>query len=318
MSMVEEDFGSDTDDEDYIPEGDGHQASEEENSGDNENTEDGNDEKKPRKSGGKKSSKCVDMPKSRPSMFDSEEKVDWTEDLNHKSEEKEKKKVDDLWADFKKDTSTSKNISKPASTGGFSSIFNSAPQTDVKTPNSSKTSSTNNRLAGLFDVEKKIETQPAKQKSKSIFSDLFDDSPKEVKSVKPSDSSEQTKCKDDKIEITKVYDFAGESVTVSKKVSADSQEAEKFLSSSKRSATGGGLSGVVGSLEKKAKLGCLDKSKMDWNRFVDENSIREELSTHNKGKDGYVEKQQFLERTDHRQFELEKAVRDKNRKLLMK
>ena len=32
----------------------------------------------------------------------------------------------------------------------------------------------------------------------------------------------------------------------------------------------------------------------------------------------YVEKQMFLERADYRQFELEKAVRDKNRKSLMK
>merc|ERR1712218_549703 len=79
-----------------------------------------------------------------------------------------------------------------------------------------------------------------------------------------------------------------------------------------------GLAGIVGSIGKKQKLGVLDKSKLDWNHFVKEEGIKEELTTHNKGKDGYVEKQMFLERADLRQFEIEKAIRDKNRKSLLK
>ena len=72
------------------------------------------------------------------------------------------------------------------------------------------------------------------------------------------------------------------------------------------------------STPQKPKLGCLDKSQLDWNSYVKENNIREELSTHNKGKDGYVEKLEFLERADVRQFEQEKALREKTRKSLMK
>jgi len=104
-------------------------------------------------------------------------------------------------------------------------------------------------------------------------------------------------------------------------VSADSKEAAKFLSAEASASTSkrqGGLAGVVGSISKKPKMGCLDKSKLDWNQFVQENNIREELSTHNKGKDGYVEKLEFLERADLRQFEQEKALREKTRKSLMK
>ena len=37
---------------------------------------------------------------------------------------------------------------------------------------------------------------------------------------------------------------------------------------------------------KKTKMGTLDKSKMDWNQFVNEEGIKEELVTHNRGKDG--------------------------------
>ena len=39
-SMTEADFGSDTDDDDYVPEGETHEASEEENSGEDENNVD--------------------------------------------------------------------------------------------------------------------------------------------------------------------------------------------------------------------------------------------------------------------------------------
>jgi len=38
-ALNEADFGSDTDDDDYVPEGEQHEASEEENSGDDENND---------------------------------------------------------------------------------------------------------------------------------------------------------------------------------------------------------------------------------------------------------------------------------------
>ena len=51
----------------------------------------------------------------------------------------------------------------------------------------------------------------------------------------------------------------------------------------------GGLNSIMGAITGKApKMGTLDKSKMDWNKFVTEEGIKEELQTHNKGKDGYV------------------------------
>ena len=36
----------------------------------------------------------------------------------------------------------------------------------------------------------------------------------------------------------------------------------------------------------KVKMGCLDKSKLDWNSYVEAEGIKEELATHNRGKDG--------------------------------
>ena len=73
---------------------------------------------------------------------------------------------------------------------------------------------------------------------------------------------------------------------------ADSKEGQKFLKGQdepkKRpaSSSGGGLSNLVNAINKKPKMGCLDKSKMDWDQYVANQGIKEELETFNKGKDG--------------------------------
>ncbi|XP_029910430.1 craniofacial development protein 1 [Myripristis murdjan] len=138
------------------------------------------------------------------------------------------------------------------------------------------------------------------------------------------------------VTITKVFDFAGEEVRVTKEVSADSREAKGFLKSQtaeqeeqreESSSSPGALlpgpsakrpSGVSSLLSriggKKQKMSTLEKSKMDWDAFKTEEGINDELAIHNRGKDGYMERKNFLERVDHRQFELEKAVRLSNMK----
>ncbi|XP_071744797.1 craniofacial development protein 1 [Lepeophtheirus salmonis] len=77
----------------------------------------------------------------------------------------------------------------------------------------------------------------------------------------------------------------------------------------------GGLGSIMDALStKKTKIGCLDKSKVDWDAFVEKEGLKEELATFNRGKNGFVEKQMFLERADLRRFELEKGAREKTRK----
>uniref|UniRef100_A0A3P8TKR3 Craniofacial development protein 1 n=1 Tax=Amphiprion percula TaxID=161767 RepID=A0A3P8TKR3_AMPPE len=125
---------------------------------------------------------------------------------------------------------------------------------------------------------------------------------------------------------------------VNTEVSADSREAKSYLKaqnaktgedgdnektssasqptlpgpSAKRPA---GMSSVLDRIGgKKQKMSTLEKSKMDWDAFKSEEGITEELAIHNRGREGYVERKNFLERVDHRQFELEKAVRLSNMK----
>ncbi|XP_052007786.1 craniofacial development protein 1 [Xyrauchen texanus] len=160
---------------------------------------------------------------------------------------------------------------------------------------------------------------------------------------KPSTVSQQQEDKpkeSSKVTITKVFDFAGEEVRVTKEVDADSREAKSFLqteentqedkeqqsipsepklslpnssgSSVKRPAGMGSILNRIGG--KKQKMSTLEKSKLDWDTFKTEEGISDELAIHNRGKEGYVERKNFLERVDHRQFELEKTVRLSNMK----
>ncbi|KAK3733989.1 hypothetical protein QZH41_009850 [Actinostola sp. cb2023] len=149
-----------------------------------------------------------------------------------------------------------------------------------------------------------------------------------------------------KVTITKTFDFAGEAVTVTKTVDAGSDEAKKaqkeevsmkpttaapVSASVKRK---GGLSNLLGQIGKKPKISTLEKSKLDWENFKTETGIADDLKIFNKN--GYVwfsqsfrcshlnttfmahyrylERQDFLQRTDERLFEREKETRATMRK----
>jgi len=66
------------------------------------------------------------------------------------------------------------------------------------------------------------------------------------------------------------------------------------------------LDDLLNSLGKK-KISTLEKSKLDWQNFKSKEGIEEELKE--KTKDGYLERQAFLARTDYRQFEQERDIR---------
>jgi hypothetical protein len=70
------------------------------------------------------------------------------------------------------------------------------------------------------------------------------------------------------------------------------------------------ISNMLSNLKKKSKLTTLEKSKLDWNKFKEEHNLEEEISCFNRGKSGYLERQDFLQRTDLKQFEIEKELRN--------
>ncbi|NP_001355267.1 craniofacial development protein 1 isoform 5 [Mus musculus] len=116
---------------------------------------------------------------------------------------------------------------------------------------------------------------------------------------------------------------------VTKEVDAASKEAKSFLKQTEREkpqalvtspATplpagsgikrASGMSSLLGKIgAKKQKMSTLEKSKLDWESFKEEEGIGEELAIHNRGKEGYIERKAFLDRVDHRQFEIERDLR---------
>ena len=167
---------------------------------------------------------------------------------------------------------------------------------------------------------------PSNKQTRNGNSNLSDLSTAKSKLNNPSSNDIKL---DDTITITKVYDFAGEEVTVKKEVKRDSKEAISHLKQStsnsghqsalsrmfnksgpnKSMKRPGGIGNVLGKIGKKPKLSTLEKSKIDWNVYKEETGIGNELLSYNKGKDGYLEKVSFLQRTDMRQYEHEKALR---------
>lgn len=192
--------------------------------------------------------------------------------------------------------------------------------------------------------EKQLTEEEEKKRADSLWADFMKDTAVISKS-KPQNSINRSNERSppiqkpkvqEKVKITKVFEFAGEEVKVEKEVSADSAEARLSLSSAENSATKpsestspaakervrggvkraglGGISSVLGQIGKKAKISTLEKSKLDWDNFKKQENIEEEINTHNKGKDGYLERQDFLQRADLRQFEIEKQLRSTSRR----
>ncbi|KAG8437720.1 hypothetical protein GDO86_008434 [Hymenochirus boettgeri] len=184
----------------------------------------------------------------------------------------------------------------------------------------------------MSDVSPKSQLPPPT--CSSLNDQTIGKTPKDTKniSVAKNDTSKQK----DKtmVTITKVFDFAGEEVRITKEVDSSSKEAKSFIKqqeksvqepSEKSSNTSiplgsgmkrpGGMSSILGNLgSKKQKMSTLEKSKMDWEAFKEKEGIGEELAIHNRGKDGYIERKAFLERVDYRQFEREREIRLKNMK----
>ena len=80
------------------------------------------------------------------------------------------------------------------------------------------------------NTSKESPKEETSQKTMSIMDSIFSSFEKksEVK-AKPTQEKEEKGEDDGKVTITRVFDFAGEAVEVSKKVDADSKEGQKFL-----------------------------------------------------------------------------------------
>lgn len=283
-----EDFSTSDEDEDYVPSG-GEYSEDDVNELVKEDEVDG-DEQAEKTKGKRRKAQSIPARKRKQSGLLLNEEDDGKEDSGGSSSEEgeeeqeggpgsenaRKKKEDELWASFLNDVGPKSKA---------------APSSQVKVAEETEETSSSKPLVKADELEK----------------------PKESEKVK----------------ITKVFDFAGEEVRVTKEVDATSKEAKSFLKQTEKEkpqtlvtsaatplpAGSGvkrtsGMSSLLGKIgAKKQKMSTLEKSKLDWENFKEEEGIGEELAIHNRGKEGYIERKAFLERVDHRQFEIERDLR---------
>lgn len=277
--MDPEDYPSDSDasDEDFRPDKVEDDSASEVDSDDNLEGHDAEDDGEETGGGGRKrkqKSKKAGNKKAKVNNSATKEKKESTGDENLKEDDEDEERLTDaLWADFLAGTGNS-NGPKISEPKTATSTKKELPR---KTPETTKTTPEPNKIAT----------------------------------------------------VTKIFEFAGEAVEVTEEVSKSpaGQSVKPIgkaaLGSSNGNAgpakpfsgrpSGGGLGAVLGQIGKKNKLSTLEKTKLDWNSFKRSQGIEEELQTHNKGKDGYLERQDFLQRADVRQFEIEKSFRQTTR-----
>ncbi|ANB15169.1 Swc5p [Sugiyamaella lignohabitans] len=186
-------------------------------------------------------------------------------------------------------------------------------------------------------AQRKEEEEKAKEYAKSqekssidvnaLWNELNDSKPKQA--VEPSvgavtapksksiendvqNGSTSTSIQEEYITIKRSYKFAGNVTTEEKKVLASSAEGKAYLAEQNqlekdatvpKSKTKGPKkrkSTLMDELEagKAKRMNTLEKSRLDWLGFVDQEGIRDDLSRHNKG--GYLHKQDFLSRVEHK------------------
>mmetsp|Transcript_26813 Transcript_26813/g.75507 ORF Transcript_26813/g.75507 Transcript_26813/m.75507 type:complete len:330 (-) Transcript_26813:258-1247(-) len=104
-----------------------------------------------------------------------------------------------------------------------------------------------------------------------------------------------------KVVVTEKRSFAGKEVEVTTEVSR-SEAAGKPKSS--------GLDQLLASLQGSKKISVLDKSRNDWKTFKGSNTeVEEELETHKKSSNKYLDKQEFLKQAELKQYEKERDQR---------
>eukprot|EP00937_MAST-01D_sp_MAST-1D-sp2_P008152 g8152.t1 len=134
------------------------------------------------------------------------------------------------------------------------------------------------------------------------------------RAVRDGNSDSGSLVKQAKVSVTQTVKYAGEKVSVTKTFTAGTKAANDALrAAAERKAveSAGGIDGALAAIAKPASVSTVTKSSVDWDAFKEENQLTDELEQSTKN--GYLQRQDFLQRCDVRQFEQEKAQRSLER-----
>ena len=168
---------------------------------------------------------------------------------------------------------------------------------DLSSSSSSSSSSTGGSAEGTSsDDESSDDSSSAPPDADALFAQLTARAaagtvPKQEKATEAGDKAAAASAKA-KRSVVEEADFAGTKVTVTRLVDATR------------------VTGLAST--KRRKLTSMQKSRLDWESFKDETGDRSQIEA-GAARTGTLDKQEFLDRTDWRQFEQEKAVREVER-----
>jgi hypothetical protein len=111
--------------------------------------------------------------------------------------------------------------------------------------------------------------------------------------------------------VTETKVFAGQAVQIQRKNNvADG----KATASPKKAPAGSKLDDVLAKISGPGKVSTVQKTSEDWEQFKQtDKQLQEELEKKATSKDAFLVKKDFLNRVDHRTFELERDERDRER-----
>lgn len=111
--------------------------------------------------------------------------------------------------------------------------------------------------------------------------------------------------------VTETKVFAGQTVQIQRnKADSDAKDA----GAKKAPGTASNLDNVLAQLSGPGKVSTVQKTSEDWEQFKqNDKQLQEELEKKATSKDAYLVKKDFLNRVDHRTFELERDERDRER-----
>mmetsp|Transcript_18135 Transcript_18135/g.23866 ORF Transcript_18135/g.23866 Transcript_18135/m.23866 type:complete len:276 (-) Transcript_18135:212-1039(-) len=110
-----------------------------------------------------------------------------------------------------------------------------------------------------------------------------------------------------KVQVSEVVNFAGKATEVRRTMTAMDANATQQPRSENSKAKASGVDKVLAGLQEPKKISTITKSSVDWENFKEEEGVSDELQKATK--DGYLVKQDFLQRCDERLFETEKDFR---------
>jgi hypothetical protein len=116
----------------------------------------------------------------------------------------------------------------------------------------------------------------------------------------PKVTSEKPTPKPAIVATNKIFEYAGEKVQVP--VTTAPTTASSLKRPAPSSTASNSLLDRLG-IGKKQKLSTLEKSRLDWSTHKQTESLIEDLDSHRRGKDSYVERKAFLQRSELREHD---------------